>query len=120
MMSGKLDVVGRTKRFALRIIRLYSSLPKSTEAQILGKQMFRSGTSVGAHVREAKRSRSDAEMISKIEVALQELEETMYWLELLQESDVIQDGRPVPLLEEANELIAILVTATKTIKKRRR
>ena len=70
------DLRKRTKDFALRIIRLYSSLPSSTVAQVIGKQVLRSGTSVGAHYREAFRSRSDAEFISKIEVGLQELEET--------------------------------------------
>jgi four helix bundle protein len=77
------DLRARTKAFALRIIRLYSSLPKITEAQVLGKQLLRSGTSVGAHYREATRARSPAEFISKIEVGLQELEETVYWLESL-------------------------------------
>ena len=72
------DLRARTKAFALRIIRLYSSLPKTTEAQVLGRQLLRSGTSVGAHYREATRARSPAEFISKIEVGLQELEETVY------------------------------------------
>ena len=71
------DLRKRTKQFALRIIKLYASLPKSTEAQILGKLVVRSGTSVGAHYREAKRARSTAEFISKVEVALQELDETI-------------------------------------------
>jgi four helix bundle protein len=79
----------RTKQFALRIVRLYSALPSSAVAQVMGKQLLRSGTSVGAHFREATRSRSDAEFISKVEGALQELEETVYWLELLGESEVI-------------------------------
>lgn len=71
------DLRKRTKAFALRIIKLYASLPKTTEAQILGKQLVRSGTSVGAHYREAKRARSTAEFISKVEVALQELDEQL-------------------------------------------
>ena len=66
----------RTKRFALRVIRLYIALPKSTEAQVLGKQVLRSGTSVGAHYREAHRARSTAEFVTKLEGGLQELEET--------------------------------------------
>jgi four helix bundle protein len=77
-VSGKIWILERTKLFALRIIRLYASLPKRTEAQVIGKQVLGSGTSVGAQVREGNRSRSDAEMISKIEGSLQELEETMY------------------------------------------
>ncbi len=72
----------RTKAFAVRVVRLYSSLPKTTEAQVIGTQFLRSATSVGAHYREAQRSRSTAEFISKVEVALQELEETDYWIEL--------------------------------------
>lgn len=110
----------RTKLFAVRIIRLYSSLPKSTEAQVLGKQLLRSGTSVGAQVREGNRSRSDAEMISKTEGALQELEETMYWLELLADTDIIKKERLTDLIKEADELTAILVASAKTLKARKR
>jgi len=79
----KQDLKERTKAFALRIIRLYAALPKTTEAQVLGKQVLRSGTSVGAHYREGQRAHSNADFISKIEGGLQELEETAYWLELL-------------------------------------
>ena len=107
----------RTKNFALRIIKLYTALPKSTEAQVLGKQILRSGTSVGAHYREATRARSTAEFISKIEGGLQELEETVYWLELLTEAEIFAQQRMENLLEEAEELIAILVTIVKTAKK---
>jgi four helix bundle protein len=79
-----IDLRARTKAFALAVVRLYARLPKtSAEGQVPGRQMLRSGTSVGAHYREAYRSRSDAEFISKIEGGLQELEETTYWLELL-------------------------------------
>ena len=120
MMNDKpRDIGERTKAFALRIIRLYVSLPKTTESQVIGKQVLRSGTSVGAHVREGKRSRSDAELISKIEGGLQELEETVYWLELLVDAGIVKADRMKELLEEANELIAILVTSAKTLKKRR-
>ena len=114
------DIGKRTKVFALRVIRLYAALPKTTEAQIVGKQVLRSGTSVGAHVREGKRSRSDAELISKIEGGLQELEETVYWLELLGESGIVKAERLDELMKEADELIAILVTSAKTVKQRRR
>ncbi len=112
-------VLERTKQFALQIIRLYSSLPKTTEAQVIGKQLLRSGTSVGAHIREGKRSRSDAEMISKIEVALQELEETQYWLELLTDATIIRVDQLSNLFTEANEITAILVTSVKTLKARK-
>ncbi len=113
------DLKSRTKRFALRVIRLYSSLPLSTEAQVMGKQALRSGVSVGAHYREGTRARSDAEFISKLEGGLQELEETQYWFELLVESETVATSRLQPLMTEADELTAILVTCVKNAKKRR-
>ena len=108
----------RTRRFALEIIRLYATLPKSTEAQVLGKQLLRSGTSVGAHYRESIRGRSNAEVVSKLEVGLQELEETQYWFELLAESGIVQPERLSSLIQEADELTAILVTCVKNVKGR--
>jgi four helix bundle protein len=113
------DLQVRTKTFALRIVRLYCSLQKTTEAQVLGKQMLRSGPSVGAHYREAMRARSVAEFISKIEGGLQELEETCYWLELLIESGIVPEGRLSELLREANELTAMLVASVRTAKGKR-
>ena len=83
------DLRHRTKSFALRIIKLYTSLPKSAEAQVIGRQVLRSGTSVGAHYHEACRAKSDADFISKLEGGLQELEETVYWLDLITESGVL-------------------------------
>ncbi len=112
------DLKKRTKEFALRIIKLYAALPKSTEAQIIGKQMLRSGTSLGAHYREASRGRSNAEFISKVEVGLQELEETVYWLELLIESKILKETQLNNLLNEASQLNAILTTCAKKAKMR--
>ena len=112
-----MDLKERTKRFALRIIRLYVALPKTTEAQVLGKQVLRSGTSVGRHYREASRGRSVAEFVSKIEVGLQELEETAYWMELLVEADIVPAKRLEELLEETDELTAILTTFAKNAKR---
>jgi len=108
----------RTRSFALRIIRLYSSLPKRTDAQVLGKQVLRSGTSVGAHFREGMRAKSKADLISKLEGCLQELEETQYWLELIIESGLVSSPKLGPLLKESDELIAIFVSITKGIKRR--
>ena len=110
------DLRQRTKTFALRIIKLYGSLPKSTEAQVLGKQLLRSGTSVGAHYREAVRSRSKAEYVSKVGGGLQELEETVYWLELLTDANLVAPQRLTSLTNEANELIAIFVTLSNRAK----
>ena len=113
------DLVKRTKMFALRIIKLYVSLPKTTQAQVIGKQLLRSGTSVGAHYREAKRARSTAEFVSKIEGALQELDETIYWLELLCESQIVPESCLTSLKTEAEELMRMLVSSAKTAKKHR-
>ena|SRR5207245_5625004 len=110
----------RTKEFALRVIRLYVALPKNELARLLARQVVRSGTSPGAHCREAFRARSNAELISKLETALQELDETIYWLELLIESGIVRRQRLELLIAEANELIAIIVTSVKTVKRRRR
>src|SRR5215831_10864030 len=96
----KPDLRARTKAFALRVIRLYCSLPKLTEAQVLGKQLLRSSTSVGAQYREALRARSRAEFVSKIEAALQELEETVYWIELLADGGIMPLKRLENLLHE--------------------
>ena len=112
------DLKVRTKAYALRIVRLYVALPKRAEAQVLGKQLLRSGTSVGAHYREAFRAKSDADFISKIEGALQELEESTYWLELLRDLDVVACARLEPLLKENNELTAIFVTIVRNTKSR--
>jgi four helix bundle protein len=109
----------RTKQFALRIIRLYAALPGTALAQVIGKQLLRCGTSVGAHYREAYRARSTAEYISKVEVGLQELEEAGYWLELLVEGGVLPEDRLANLLDEVDQLTAILVTCVKTAKKAR-
>jgi four helix bundle protein len=117
--AEKHDLKLRTKKFALRIIKLFSALPKSVEAQIIGKQILRSGTSVGAQYREATRARSTAEFISKIESGLQELEETMYWFELLVEAEIFKSEKLENLQQEAEELMAILVSSVKTAKLRK-
>ena len=106
----------RTKRFALAVIGIYSSLPKSTVGQVLGRQVLRSGTSVGAHYREACRAKSNADFVSKIEGALQELDETAYWLELLRDADVTDATQVEPLSDETNELISIFVSVAKSVK----
>lgn len=113
------DLVERTKKFALSFIGLYSRLPGTTLAQVMGRQLLRSGTSVGAQYREARRAKSDADFISKIEGALQELEETAYWLELLEESRVVATSEAATLRTEANELMSILVASVRTVKRRR-
>jgi four helix bundle protein len=119
-VSGKIwDLHERTKEFALSVIRLYSSLSPRTEAQVIGKQFLRSGTSVGAHYREASRARSTAVFVSKMEVGLQELEETRYWLELLVGAGLAKESQILPVGGEATELTAIFVASIRTAKKSR-
>ena len=116
-MNDEKDLRTRTKMFARRVIRLYVALPKNdTVAQVLGKQALRAGTSVGANYREAHRARSKAEFISKIGDCLKEADETLYWLELLLDENFVSSRRLQPLLDEADELLAILTTISKRAK----
>ena len=110
------DLKVRTKEYALSIIRLFAELPKRTEAQVMGRQALRSGTSVGAQYREASRAKSNADFISKIEGSLQELEETEFWLELLAESGLIPEQRVAALKQETGELKGIFVSIVRNIK----
>src|SRR4030081_1450546 len=93
MTDEKDDLRKRTKRFALRVIKVYQALPGSGSAQVLGHQLLRSGTSVGANFREAHRAHSNAEFVSKVGDSLKELEETAYWLELLVEAGAVNEKK---------------------------
>ena len=110
----KNDLRERTKTFALRVVRMYSALPKTVEAQILGKQVLRSGTSVGANYREAFRARSKPEFISKCGDCLKEVEETAYWLELLVEGNLVVAEKLTSLRQDCDELTAIFVSIIKS------
>jgi four helix bundle protein len=112
------DLDSRTKQFALRIIRLYEALPNTVPAQIIGTQLLRSGTSVGAHYREARRAKSNPDFISLIQGGLKELDETAYWMELLQEAEIVPVSRLGALLKETSELIAIFYTIIRNAKSR--
>ena len=116
MQKDETDLRERTKDFALRIVRMFSLLPKTTEARVLGKQVLRSGTSIGANYREAHRARSKAEFIAKCGDSLREIEETAYWLELLVESEIVAKEKLQPLRNECEELTAIFVTILKRSK----
>jgi four helix bundle protein len=114
MKNEEKDLLPRTKMFARRIIRLYCALSKTdTVAQVLGRQVLRSGTSVGANYREANRARSKAAFISKMGDCLKEADETLYWLELPSEENVVSPGRLAPLVNEARELVAIFIMILK-------
>src|SRR5207248_3535450 len=116
MQKEERDLSVRTKNFALQIIRLFPKLPRTTEAQVLGKQLLRAGTSVGANYREAYRGRSKAEFIAKCGDSLRELEETGYWLELLVDGNIAPPAKLSALRQEWDELIAIFVTVLKRSK----
>ncbi|HSU85945.1 MAG TPA: four helix bundle protein [Chthoniobacterales bacterium] len=117
--GGRQDLRLRTKEYALRIIRLYQALPRGGGvAQVLGKQLLRSGTSVAAHDREACRAKSNLDFISKLKGAQQELDESDLWLELLADSSVLKPALVAPLREETNELLAVFVTMTNHVKQR--
>jgi four helix bundle protein len=114
MKNEEKDLLPRTKMFARRIIRLYCSLAKTEiVAQVLGRQVLRSGTSVGANYREANRARSKAEFVAKMGDCLKEADETLYWLELLLEESMVPREQLQPLVGEASELVAIFITIIK-------
>jgi four helix bundle protein len=110
------DLKERTKQFALLIIRLVASLPRTREADIIGRQLLKAGTSVGANYRESNRSRSKAEFRSKIGIVEQEADESLYWLELLEGSGIAKGTLLKELLVEADELVAIFTTIGKKSK----
>lgn len=108
----------RTKDFGLRIIKLVEHLPRTKAADVIGRQLLRSATSVGANYRAACRARSRADFVSKICVVEEEADESTYWLELLTEAKIADDHDVASLLEEANELTAIFTASGRTVKAR--
>ena len=114
------DLKQRTQGFALRVIRLAESLPKALGASVIGRQLLRAGTSVGANYRAACRARSKADFISKMGIVEEEADESVYWMELLAEARLVSREKLAPLIEEANELVAIMVASINTTRKGRR
>lgn len=114
------DLKVRTKMFALDIIRLVESLPKTMTATILGRQLLRAGTSVGANYRAACRARSAADFVAKMGIVEEEADESIYWMELLCEADILSQNKINPLKDEASELLAITVSSIRTARKRNR
>jgi four helix bundle protein len=117
MSSRPEELRDRTKAFALRVIRLFRSLPYQTDTQVLGKQLLRCGTSVAANYRAVCRARSKAEFIARIAIVAEEADEAVLWLELLIESGIIRSEMTVELLKEARELTAILTASRQTAKR---
>lgn len=108
------ELKGRTKQFAIRVVRLFRALPKADDARIIGKQLLRSATSVAANYRAVCRARSKAEFVAKIGVVVEEIDETLFWLELLVETGIVPKKRMAALLAEANELLAIFAASQRT------
>lgn len=108
------EMKGRTRAFALRIIRLVESLPKSRTADVVGKQLLRCGTSVGANYRASCRAKSAADFIAKMGIVEEEADEAVYWIELLVESGLVERERVRNLLDEADQIVAIVVSSIKT------
>jgi four helix bundle protein len=114
------DLKQRTKEFALRIIKLVESLPRGKITDVIGKQLLRSGTSVGANYRSACRAKSTADFISKMGTVEEEADESIYWMELLIESGLISKDEVDELLDEADQIVAITVSSIKTARRRKR
>lgn len=113
------EMKSRTKDFALRIIRLVESLPNTKTGDVIGRQLLRSGTSVGANYRAACRAKSTADFINKLAIVEEEGDESMYWIELLVESNLVKLNLVENLLGEADEILSIIVSAIKTSKEKR-
>ena len=109
----------RTKQLALRVINLVNSLPQTTAAQVIGKQIIRSATSVGANYRAACRAKSTADILHKLAIVEEEADETLYWLELLVEAKIFRESKLTSLMSETNEIVAMIVASIKTLKNRK-
>jgi four helix bundle protein len=114
MTADKLKL--RTKNFAVEIVKYYRNLPKTEEAKIIGKQLLRSATSVAANYRAVCRSRSDAEFFAKLSIVVEEADETLLWLEIIIESELIKDDKTKQLYQEALEILSIMAASRKTMK----
>lgn len=117
--NSKIDFItalkDRTKKFVLDSIKFYQKLPKTEEARIIGRQYIRSSSSVGANYRAACRSRSKAEFYSKLSIVVEEADESAFWLEILSEAEIVKNSEVSVLLKEANEILAIVAKARKTV-----
>jgi len=108
----------RTKQLGLRVIKVVEALPRSLAAEIIGKQLLRSATSIGANYRAACRAKSVPDIINKLKIVEEESDETLYWLEMLCEADLIPQTRLADLMSEVNEILAMTVVSIKTLRQR--
>jgi four helix bundle protein len=110
----------RTKDIALRVIKVVESLPKNSVAETIGKQILRSGTSIGANYRAACRAKSTADIINKLSIVEEEADECMFWIELLIESEIMPEQKLKPLYSDVNEIVAMIVSSIKTLRASKR
>lgn len=113
---NELELKKRTKQFALRVMKLVGALPQNAVGRPIGNQLIRSATSVGANYRAACRGRSKAEFVSKLSIVIEEADESCYWLELIIEGELLSRDKVEALLDEANQITAIMVASRKTAK----
>lgn len=112
------ELKDRTKAFAIRIVKLFRSLPKTEDARVFGRQVLRSGTSVAANYRAVCRARSKAEFVAKIGIVVEEADETIFWLEMLVDTNIVAAKKMEGLMKEASELLAIFAASQRTAKRR--
>ena len=109
----------RTKKLALQIIELVEELPNRRTADVIGRQLLRSGTSVGANYRAACRGKSTADVLAKLAIVEEETDESVYWMELLVEAGITPETRVIAIMRETNEIVAMTVASIKTLRKRK-
>jgi four helix bundle protein len=114
---NKEEILKRTKAFAIRVVKAVNTLPTNRAADILGRQLLRSGTSVGANYRAAVRAKSNSDFVNKLKIVEEECDESIYWMELLVESSLFAEKQLAALRQEANEILAITVASIKTARK---
>jgi four helix bundle protein len=117
---AQVDLRDRTKAFALRIIRLTEALPRTRAADVIARQLVRSGTSIGANYRAARRARSYKDFLNKLGIVEEEADESTYWLEILADAGLVKRSRLDSITKEANEITAIIVASIRTAKQKRR
>lgn len=110
----------RTKKYAVRVVKMVSALPKGREIDVLGKQLLRSGTSVGANYRAACRAKSTADFINKLKIVEEECDESLFWMEVMTEADLVKPNRMKEIMAESEELLAITVSSIKTTRSNQR
>ena len=116
--TTKPEMLQRTKNFALRVIKAVRALPRDSVSEVIGRQLLRSGTSVGANYRASRRAKSPADFVNKLKIVEEECDESLYWLELLIDAGCLSKVKLSALMQEANELLSIVVAALRTTRTR--